>query len=837
MRKRAALLMVLVLVAVGCEHPYLITSPGEGAIIETQTVPLAGTIDDQVPGGTLTVDGIPFPVNPDGTWTATAQLDPDAWVSVVEVIYTEPSGIGYRHRRAFIFGQALVPGEHSPDGVGLHFTNAGLASLGPVIEDMASGSFDIEAQLMSQNPVINTTMSGLSVTGSVWEAGMDKVGLTTAATAAGMRTTITINDLFLGINLNIDVVGACKLEIRVSQATILGTFDLRPLPGNPSVVDVNMVGSPAVTLSGLSSDFISGACDPDTPVIGGIISGIAGGQIGGQVQSAFQTQLGDPDGAGPADSPIADAVETALAGLNISGDVGDALGVNLAAPMTAITETAQGLTLRSNADFWATVGAGPSDCPAVPHAPTFPSTVDLPHTFPNLGSTTPSGQPFGIGMVISASAFNQLLGAMGECGKFNQDLTSLDLGAGPVPLTAGFLSALDPAFGTLPPATPLSMRITPTAAPFLTDEAGPNGEAATLFIPNIRIAFIDQVPGVGDVTRLAVHLDAPLGFDLAYDTADNTLVPTIASGPAGSVVARVVENGIGANDLNIEALFTAVFPIFAADLGESFGAFPLPEFLGLQLSVVDVVRNGNSFVLYSNIAPVPQTRLANVTLTDTSTGDWEQDDAFSDSSQWRHRIRKQTTSASITTQYRSVIAADAIYGDESALATGNYRLGFDVIPAAGQTWRLDLSHRFSGAHTHKDEGCDGRSELRTPGVSGQTSHFLGRYRLNSGAWTYFNFNASTGTVTSGGSKNTAVTGQSPTAVVTGTAQTHVDVEYFQRHYAFSDGAVFCNGNEVAIRAGLNDTLANGFTAGEYPGSGNRVAADDGHFGTVTLTTL
>src|SRR4029450_2650910 len=108
----------------------------------------------------------------------------------------------------------------------------------------------------------------------------------------------------------------------------------------------------------------------------------------------------------------------------------------------------------------ATVGGGPTDCPAVPHAPDIFSTMDIPNSFPSLGSTTPGGTPYGIGMIISASAFNQLLGAMAQCGKFNQEITSLDLdGPGPLPptpLTSTVLSFLEPKLATaLAPNTPM----------------------------------------------------------------------------------------------------------------------------------------------------------------------------------------------------------------------------------------------------------------------------------------------------------------------------------------------------------------------------------------------
>jgi hypothetical protein len=45
------------------------------------------------------------------------------------------------------------------------------------------------------------------------------------------------------------------------------------------------------------------------------------------------------------------------------------------------------------------------------------------------------------------------------------------------------------------------------------------------------------------------------------------------------------------------------------------------------------------------------------------------------------------------------------------------------------------------------------------------------------------------------------------------------------------------GDEVAIRFGTNDTITKGFTAGGYPGLGNRNLLDDGHEAVIRLTPL
>ena len=192
----------------------------------------------------------------------------------------------------------------------------------------------------------------------------------------------------------------------------------------------------------------------------------------------------DPDGAGPADSPIADAIETALSEISISGAVGDALSAHLTAPFTAINESSAGLDFRSNADFYTTPGASPQDCAAVPGAPRLPNTYDLPAPYTTPAGTTPSGQTYGLGLVISSSAFNQLLGAMTECGLLNQDMTTINLGGSDLPVTSTLLSVLVPQFATaLPANTPMIIRLDPTFGPFLIQQGllmrTPRGRVAT----------------------------------------------------------------------------------------------------------------------------------------------------------------------------------------------------------------------------------------------------------------------------------------------------------------------------------------------------------------------
>ncbi|HRA33763.1 MAG TPA: hypothetical protein PK748_02480 [Acidimicrobiales bacterium] len=836
--KRLVVAAVALIVLAGCT-PKLFTSPGDGRIVPAGSLTVSGEIPaEYTAGGTLTVNGATVPVNADRTWsTAIGVAGPAGSVSVVEAIYTEPNGTAHRQRTAVVVGPELVTGQYSSNGVGMRFTNTALTNLGPVINGLAGSSFDISSLILAQSPLIPPTDAGAgtTITGDAYEAGAGGVNLTVGSTATGVKVNVAVTDLYLGLDLQLNglISGPCKLEVLVPSTTIDATFDLAPAAGSPSNVDVNLVGAPVVTTNNVSYEFISGVCDPSTVLLGSIINSLAGDSIEGTIKDGFATQLADPDGAGALDSPIADAIETALAEISIAGSVGDAVQAHLDAPFTTITETASGIDFRSDADFSSVIGAGPGECAQVPDAPFINSTFDTPGVYPSLGGTTPSGQPYGLGLVISASAFNQLLGVMTTCGLLNQTITEIDFGGNMLPINSSILAGLIPAFASaLPPGTPMQIEVDPFYGPFLDGDPGPSGEMAELTLADLHLKFVEPKAS-GNVTWLTLGVDAPLGFEMGYDEVAGALAPVISPPPAGTVAVRVLDNKVGANEPSVETLFAALFPNFVSGLSDSFAAFPLPAFLGLQLDVAEFSRQGNTFVLYADLNPAPQTRLANVAVTDTSTADYNKDASVFDSWEWRHRVRKQISPTSVNVQLKGMMGADACctVDDERDSATASGRVEFDVIPAAGDTWRVDLSHLIQGAHTLKEEGYRAQTKIGT---------VTGRYRVGSGAWVNFNFNPSImDTGDRDGDYHGPFTGAAATAL-TGTTQEHVTVEFSFWVEAFSNSNLAfpaSAGNEAAVRFGANDSLTNNFTAGDYPGLGNRDIAADGYRLNVALSTV
>jgi hypothetical protein len=850
MRRRVALVCALLFLAAACDYRRDFTAPPAGTIVDTATATVTGTLPEGAPpGGTVVVNGVTATWDDGDSWSAVIPMDTGNYVTPVTAIYTDPDDHRYIQESSLLYGEKVDDGELSPSGVGMLFTNGGLAGLGPVINGLAGGSFDISALILARDPLIPPTDAGagVTITGKAYEAGAESVSLTTTSTATGVKVPITVTNLYLGLDLQLSglISGACKLELEVPTTSIGTTFDLVPAADK---VDVNLVGAPTVTLTGVSYEFISGVCDPSTPLLGSIINSVAGDAIEGQISGGFTTQLEDPDGSGPADSPVADAIETALGNISIAGPVGEAVSAHLDAPFTAITETAAAIDFRADADFSTTFGTAPGDCQPPAHAPDFTSSYHVPGTYPSLGATTPGGQPYGLGLVISTSAFNQLLSSMTECGLLNQDLTEINLGGAALPVDSSVLSLLVPEFGTkLPAGTPMLIRIDPQAAPFLTAApTGPGGSRGELYLADLRIQFVQPITAPDGVTSekewLTLSVDAPLGFDLAFDEAAGELAPTITPPDASAVTTRVHVNEVGGDEVAIETVFSQLFPNFVTSLGASFGAFPLPEFLGLRLDVIEIGRHGDYHALYSNLTPAGETHLANVQVTDLSTADFATDSVLFDSSEWRHRLRSTVSADQVKVNLDGVVAADSCCttGDKTATAHAGYRVAFDVVPANGDTWKVDLSHLVRGAHTSNDEGYRAQSNI---------SNITGRYRLNGGAWQDFSFqvgsdgNPSETTPWQGGpcdcNMHEPFTGTRG-ASVQGTAATAIEVEFGFDMTAKSDANLAFpadDGSESAIRLGANDSLTNGFTAGEYPGAGNRNIAADGHFGTVTLTTL
>jgi hypothetical protein len=334
------------------------------------------------------------------------------------------------------------------------------------------------------------------------------------------------------------------------------------------------------------------------------------------VTDGMRDFLADPDGGGPLDAPIAEGIETALADIQIAGPIGDSIGVNLEAPLFDIFEDQEGLTLDSDARITASLPD--------PAAPDLLASLHVDEAFPDFAvcegggnaglpcasdgncpsglcvSKTPLGTDYGLGIALSSSAFNQLLKAEIESGLLRTVLTEITLFGSSQPLTAGVLSALVPAFGTLDPNLPLEILLLPELAPVLTGASGPFGEIAEMRMPHLRVQIF--APGSG-VVYLEFVVDATVGLDVGF--AAGELSFSVGGLQNSSLGITILRNPTETDEQFLEALLLNILPTLFPTLADALDSFPLPAFLGLDLSFVEVGRAGEFITLYFDLQQVP----------------------------------------------------------------------------------------------------------------------------------------------------------------------------------------------------------------------------------------
>jgi hypothetical protein len=90
-------------------------------------------------------------------------------------------------------------------------------------------------------------------------------------------------------------------------------------------------------------------------------------------------------------------------------------------------------------------------------------------------------------------------------------------------------------------------------------------------------------------------------LDLGFDAVQGALVFQLAEPDPSFVTAKSVENPIGAELTTLDALLPFVVSSFLPSLAGGLGSFPVPSFLGLELNVLEVARNGEMLTLYADL--------------------------------------------------------------------------------------------------------------------------------------------------------------------------------------------------------------------------------------------
>ncbi len=180
-------------------------------------------------------------------------------------------------------------------------------------------------------------------------------------------------------------------------------------------------------------------------------------------------------------------------------------------------------------------------------------------------------------------------------------------------------------------------------------------------------------------------------------------------------------------------------------------------------------------------------------------------------------------------RYASVVGVDVglTGGDTSHTLTSDYTVSFTVT--APQSYAIDVTTSANGAFTLVDDNSD-PADADMSAVAGTFTGgaiFSGSLSLTD-----------PGSLSGNGGGNAGFVRTSAATIVgvsLGVSQAHT-FRFTWGSTCHSAGTFFGGGDECAVRFGLPITYASQ-TAGDYPGAGSRVQANDGHFVGISVRSL
>jgi hypothetical protein len=544
----------------------------------------------------LKVNGVDADVDGED-FSAEIPLDGADILNAVLVEATYSSGEVLRERRTVVYGdgthaQVLPDGAVLSDGVGLRINERSFTKLGPVVKNLTTfdpGAIAPPGTVFLDQCITQVIVCTLYAKASTAAAPtIQDFSVALDSNQGNVKAVVTLNGLHVPVNVRATIFGIptnCTMNVDAASVGIDGNYALQPSPTDPHFLDVNLVGAtPVVTLGGVTSDFVGGICS--IPGIEQIV-GLFLPDVKELMRTKLTTILGDPDGAGPVDSPVADAVEAALAQLNIAGDIGTALGLQLDSTLQSADEDPNGIGLRATASF--------TSSGVAPEAPDLPGSVGFPgESLGALPTTTPGGLPFDVAVGASATGFNQLLAGETERGLLNVDVTSLN----GVPLTLKGLYDLVGLGGLVTQDHPLAISLRPEVAPIVTTSPGPGGALGEMRFAGYKVTIRNTDD---NATFLELVLDFRTGVGMTL--ADGGLAFTFDPPAAGDLSATITKNPNHLPESIVQQVFTQLTPQVFASVQDVLPSFPLPQFAGLNLSLVEISRVGSGFVLFADLVP------------------------------------------------------------------------------------------------------------------------------------------------------------------------------------------------------------------------------------------
>lgn len=647
-----------------CEGPppatplLTIDTPADGTFTTGSTVVVTGSArrgEGAIQALTVNgVDVLPLTGHPqDGTWSVVLPLDPGVIFNEVFAEMTLGNFFGgskVRERITIIAGDGvtsgfILDGSKSPESIALRLNDTGLDEVEPVITGLVN--LDLATLVPVGTQVVNefcyADIFGACIgTADAFveqnpSAPPTSPSVSSFAIGIDSQTNqvdglVTLSDLYVRARVedgNLGIGFTCHVDMTATISTIDADYALDPDAVDPSLIDVTQLGGVIVSFGNFND---STDCDG---FLGGLVELFVGAFVG-----SFETLLGnglatflnttDPQG----NTPIAGAIEMALEDVDIAGPIGDALGATLDTALFSVDEDTAGITLGSDGAFIASpvpsgtcyddvtgmeipgpvfcdpdtpcvVGQScrglPGECVAPASAPDYPASYHVAEAFPTFGATTPapSSLPYDMSLAVGSSAFNQLLKAQLECGLLSLSVTELPVIGN---LSGAILSVLIPEIAIYPLTNQYKLIVDPTTSAIVTGDTGPMGELDTLRVHGLEVTLRDVNESLPILLKVSV--DAIFGLDASFDMG--ALAFSLGTpDPQNDLELTFLVNRLGADEASLETVVSDLLVLAAPFLSDALEAFPLPQFLGLQLSDVEVGRAGEFLSLYLDLSPAP----------------------------------------------------------------------------------------------------------------------------------------------------------------------------------------------------------------------------------------
>src|SRR5262249_31026273 len=116
---------------------------------------------------------------------------------------------------------------------------------------------------------------------------------------------------------------------------------------------------------------------------------------------------------------------------------------------------------------------------------------------------------------------------------------------------------------------------------------------------DLRIAqmYGDIISPSDGTLYLRIAADIRTGFNASFDSASGNLAFSVSTPQLSDVGVVVLDNPIGTTQ-DLQSILPPLLVQAFSGIGDAFGGFPIPQFFGIQPTVVQVGKAGSFLAVY-----------------------------------------------------------------------------------------------------------------------------------------------------------------------------------------------------------------------------------------------